>query len=74
MSDELTRIKARARELARSGRFIGWRPVAFELQFEPASRTCLTGSIAPRPKKSWIASAARRGSADAILRLPKGSA
>jgi hypothetical protein len=35
MSDELTRIKARARELARSGRFIGWRPVAFELQFEP---------------------------------------
>jgi hypothetical protein len=35
MSEELERIKARARELARSGRFIGWRPVAFELKFEP---------------------------------------
>ena len=28
------RIQERARELARSGKFIGWRPVAFELQFE----------------------------------------
>ena len=27
--------QARARELARSGTFIGWRPIAFELQFEP---------------------------------------
>jgi len=35
MSKQLQRIKARARELARSGRFIGWRPVAFELKFEP---------------------------------------
>ena len=35
MSKQLQRIKARARELARSGRFIGWRLVAFELQFEP---------------------------------------
>ena len=35
MSKELQRIQARARELARSGRFIGWRPIAFELQFEP---------------------------------------
>jgi hypothetical protein len=35
MSEELRRIKALARELARSGRFIGWRLVAFELQFEP---------------------------------------
>ena len=35
MSKELQRIQARARELARSGTFIGWRPIAFELQFEP---------------------------------------
>ena len=34
MSKELQRIQARARELARSGTFIGWRPIAFELQFE----------------------------------------
>ena len=35
MSKEIQRIQARARELARSGTFIGWRPIAFELQFEP---------------------------------------
>ena len=34
MSEKLERIQNRARELARSGKFIGWRPVAFELQFE----------------------------------------
>ena len=35
MSKEIQRIQARARELARSGTLIGWRPTAFELQFEP---------------------------------------
>ena len=30
----LRRIQARARELARSGKFYGWRPIAFELRFE----------------------------------------
>src|SRR4029078_10650990 len=35
MSKEIQRIQARPRELARSGTFIGWRPIAFELQFEP---------------------------------------
>ena len=30
----LERIQAKARELARSGEFHGWRPIAFELQFE----------------------------------------
>ena len=35
MSEDLKRIQQRARELARSGRFIGSRGVAFELQFEP---------------------------------------
>jgi hypothetical protein len=34
MSKEIRCIQARARELARSGTFIGWRPIAFELQFE----------------------------------------
>ena len=32
--NNLQRIQARARELARSGMFVGWRPVAFELRFE----------------------------------------
>jgi hypothetical protein len=31
----LKRLQARARELARSGQFHGWRPLAFELRFEP---------------------------------------
>jgi len=35
MNETLERMQARARELARSGKFSGWRSVAFELQFEP---------------------------------------
>jgi hypothetical protein len=34
MSEKLQRFQARAGELARSGKFNGWRPIAFELQFE----------------------------------------
>ena len=35
---DLERIQAKARELARSGKFHGWRPIAFELRFEEAAR------------------------------------
>jgi len=35
MSETLEYIQKRARELARSGKFSGWRSVAFELRFEP---------------------------------------
>ena len=35
MSDTLKCLQKRARELARSGKHVGWRSVAFELQFEP---------------------------------------
>ena len=35
MSDTVQRVQARARELAGSGKFTGWRALAFELQFEP---------------------------------------
>jgi hypothetical protein len=31
---KLKHIQARARELARSGKFFGWRPLKFELRFE----------------------------------------
>ena len=37
MSEVLERVKARARELAYSGKFVSWRAVAFELRFEPGS-------------------------------------
>ena len=36
MSETLEYMKRRACELARSGKFSGWRAVAFELQFEPS--------------------------------------
>jgi hypothetical protein len=35
MSKASKTIEERARELASSGEYIGWRSVAFELQFEP---------------------------------------
>jgi hypothetical protein len=31
---KLRRIQAKARELARSGKFYGWPPIEFELSFE----------------------------------------
>jgi hypothetical protein len=31
---KLRHIQVRARQLARSGKFYGWRPIAFELRFE----------------------------------------
>ena len=34
MHEKLQRVQARARELARSGKFSGFGSVAFELQFE----------------------------------------
>ena len=34
MSKRLQQIQAKARELALSGTFVGWRPIAFTLQFE----------------------------------------
>ena len=34
MSKKLQQIQAKARELALSGTFIGWRPIAFTMQFE----------------------------------------
>ena len=34
MSKKLQQIQAKARELALSGTFVGWRPIAFTLQFE----------------------------------------
>ena len=48
MSDTLDMLTQSAlRDLARSGKHVGWRSVAFELQFEPElSRCCHFGFIA----------------------------
>jgi len=55
MSTKLQQIQAKARELAQSGTFIGWRPIAFTLQFEEGFAEASIGSTATIPKKSWIA-------------------
>jgi hypothetical protein len=34
MSKKLQQIQVKARQLAQSGTFMGWRPIAFTLQFE----------------------------------------
>ena len=36
MNDTLEHMQKRAQELARSGKHVGWRSVAFELQFDPS--------------------------------------
>jgi hypothetical protein len=36
MTDILERMQKCARELANSGKFVGWRAVTFELRFEPS--------------------------------------
>jgi hypothetical protein len=38
MSETLRRVQERARELAASGKFAGWTPIAFELRFDPGYR------------------------------------
>jgi hypothetical protein len=38
MSEQLSQVQARARDLALSGKFAGWRSLVFELSFEPGYR------------------------------------
>ena len=45
MSEALERIQKRARELACSGKFAGWRAITFELQFEPALKDVFWRSV-----------------------------
>ena len=58
MSEKLQRFQARARELARSGKFNGWRPIAFELQFEDGFAEAL----------QWTYSASTQEGLDIICR------
>jgi hypothetical protein len=59
----LRRIQARARELARSGKFHGWRPVAFELQFEKGYEE----------GREWLHSAAVRDELDRLCHNARAS-
>jgi hypothetical protein len=63
----LERIQARARELARSGKFHGWRPIAFELRFEDGYEEA----------REWLNDAATRDELDDLCqtaRLAKNEA
>lgn len=59
----LKRIQARARELARSGKFHGWRPVAFELRFENGYEEA----------REWLHSAAVRDELDRLCHIARAS-
>ena len=48
MSEKFQRIKAKARELLLSGTFIGWRPIAFTLQFEEGFAGAFDWIAAPK--------------------------
>ena len=58
MSKPSKGIQKRARELARSGEYIGWRSIAFELQFEPGYADA----------SAWINSLATQEELDALCR------
>ena len=60
---KLKRMQARARELARSGRFHGWSPIAFELRFEDGFEEA----------RDWLYRAATRDELDRICRVARAS-
>ena len=60
---KLKRIQARARELARSGKFYGWRPIVFELGFEEGFAEA----------RSWLYSETTRDELDRICREARAS-
>jgi hypothetical protein len=57
MNEELQRIQDRARELARSGEYKNWRPIAFALQFEADFTDAF----------QWIYSASTRDELDRLV-------
>jgi hypothetical protein len=59
----LKRIQARARELARSGKFHGWRPISFELRFEKGYEEA----------RDWLHSAAVQDEIDRLCQVARAS-
>jgi hypothetical protein len=59
----LERIQAKARELARSGKFHGWRPIAFELRFEKGYEEA----------QEWPHSAATQDEIDRLCQIARAS-
>ena len=59
----LKRIQARARELAQSGKFHGWRPIAFELRFEEGYEEA----------REWLRNAAIQDELNRLCRIARAS-
>jgi hypothetical protein len=59
----LKRIQARAGELARSGKFHGWRPIAFELRFEKGYEEA----------REWLHDAATQDEIDRLCQIARAS-
>ena len=51
MSDQLSQVQARARALAQSGKFAGWKAVAFELRFEPGYQEASQWLLSPATRE-----------------------
>ena len=51
MSGKLFQVQKRARTLAQSGKFVGWRAVAFELKFEPGYSEASDWLFSPAAKE-----------------------
>jgi len=69
MSDTVQRIQARARKLAGSGKFAGWRALAFELQFEPGFFEAYGWIYSPSTKRSSINCAKTRERVPSLTKL-----
>jgi hypothetical protein len=57
----LEQIQAKARELARSGKLHGWRPIAFELRFEEGYEEA----------REWLQDAATQDELDSLCRIAR---
>ena len=60
---KLKRIQAKARELARTGGFFGWTPIAFELRFEDGFEDA----------REWLYRATTRDELDRLCREARAS-
>ena len=61
MSDQLSRFQTRARTLAQSGKYAGWRAIAFELRFEAACKEA----------DEWLFTLAARNEIDLLCRTAR---
>ena len=64
MSDQLSKVQARARALAQSGKFAGWKAIAFELKFDPGYQEASQWlfSLATREEIDLLCNRARESS------------